>query len=76
MKQLKQSFDEKSGGARRRFLKGVKGAALAGATLGAGAAVARTLGETPQPATPGDGEKRNGYRETEHIRAYYRSARF
>lgn len=73
MKQLKQSFDEKSGGARRRFLKG---AALAGATLGAGAAVAHTAGETPQPATPADGGERNGYRETEHIRAYYRSARF
>jgi len=73
MKQLKQSLNEVSGGARRSFLKG---AALAGATLGAGAAVARTLGETPQPAAPADAGRRNGYRETEHIRAYYRSARF
>lgn len=73
MKRLNRTFDEKSGGARRSFLKG---AALAGATLGAGAAAARTLGEAPQPATPADGGKRKGYRETEHIRAYYRSARF
>lgn len=73
MKQSNRSFDEKSGGARRSFLKG---AALAGATLGAGAAVARTPDQTPQPATPADGGKPAGYRETEHIRAYYRSARF
>ena len=55
---------------RRAFLKR---AAVAGAALGAGAASTRTLADTvTEPAKPVN----KGYRETDHIREYYKSARF
>jgi nitrous oxide reductase len=56
---------------RRSFLKG---AAVAGTAVGAGAVTSRTLAE----ATVDDAEpaQSSGYRETEHIRKYYRLARF
>ncbi len=62
---------------RRAFLKG---AAVAGVALGAGVAAGQAVadagetadsaGASDQPVAP------KGYRETEHIRDYYRSARF
>ncbi len=55
---------------RRAFLKG---ATLGGVVLGSGAlttgALAEVSVEPSQPAT-------KGYRETDHIREYYRVARF
>ena len=56
---------------RRSFLKGT---AAAGAALGAGVVTTETLAE----ATEDQPEKveKQGYRETNHIRDYYRSARF
>jgi len=63
-------LDAKLGG-RRAFLKGAAAAGMAGA---AGVAAA---GARPE-ATPAAGEPRaeRNYRETAHIRAYYRAARF
>lgn len=56
---------------RRKFLKGT---AVASAAVGTGALSAQTLADVAndQPDTP----EPTGYRETEHIRAYYRLARF
>ena len=56
---------------RRKFLKGT---AIAGAAVGTGVVSAQSLAE----ATPEKPEIQEdlGYRETEHIRAYYRLARF
>ena len=54
---------------RRSFLK------LAGiGTLTGGAALA--LARTPAEASPADAEKAGSYRETEHVKTFYRSARF
>ena len=56
---------------RRAFLKG---AAVAGVALGA--ASTRSLADQdPAAATPAETENR-GYRETTHVREYYRLARF
>ncbi len=56
---------------RRSFLKG---AAVAGTAMGAGLISKETLAEsaTEQPQKSAS----KGYRETDHIREYYRSARF
>ncbi len=54
---------------RRSFLKG---AAAAGATLVAGQAVAAVSDEAPQTMATG----KRGYQETDHVKAYYRLARF
>ena len=56
---------------RRKFLKGT---AVAGAAVGTGALSAQSLAEVAddKPETP----EPTGYRETEHVRAYYRLARF
>ena len=59
---------------RRSFLKG---AALSGVALGAGVAAGRALGEAaPEPSAPVKPDGNKGYRETSHIREYYRLARF
>ena len=56
---------------RRSFLKG---AAVTGTAVGAGALTSQTLAEaTVEGADPVES---SGYRETEHIRKYYRLARF
>ena len=56
---------------RRSFLKG---AAVAGTAVGAGALTTQTLAEaTAKGAEPAQS---SGYRETEHIRKYYKLARF
>ncbi|MGU9958124.1 MAG: twin-arginine translocation signal domain-containing protein [Arenicellales bacterium WSBS_2016_MAG_OTU3] len=58
---------------RRSFLKGAaKGAAAAGATLVVGQAVAAVSDEAPQTMATG----KRGYQETDHVKAYYRLARF
>lgn len=65
---------EAASGARRAFLKG---AAVAGVAGAAGVAAARTLPEAaPTPDAPGDSRHSRNYRESAHIRAYYRAARF
>ena len=54
---------------RRGFLQG---ATLAGAAVASGAGIAAPLPEPlPEPAKPADA----GYRETDHVRAYYAAAR-
>ncbi len=60
--------DEKSVAERREFLK----LATLGTVLG-GAAI--TAGGIAQAAMP-DGAKSSGYRETEHVKTYYKLARF
>ncbi|MDD9811648.1 MAG: formate dehydrogenase [Gammaproteobacteria bacterium] len=69
-----QHLDEKPARTRRAFLKGAAAAAgvagVAGVT-GAAAADLPAAESTTAPAAAGD-----GYRETAHIRAYYRAARF
>ena len=52
---------------RRAFFKAGAGAVAGGAALAAGQAQA----ETPRPLSPDAA----GYRETEHVRRYYDSAR-
>ncbi len=67
---MKKLTNEKT--RRRAFLKGV---AVAGAALGV--ASARTLADTTEAVEPTEKPLENkGYRETEHIREYYRCARF
>lgn len=73
MKQTNRHLEATSG-ARRAFLKGAAAAGVAGA---AGVAAARTGPETAPPAdASGDSRDSRNYRETAHIRAYYRAARF
>jgi len=59
---------------RRRFLLGVSatGAAAAGAAVAASKAAAMV---TPGVDKPQDTQSSSGYRETEHVRDYYRTAR-
>lgn len=70
MKATKRVSTQKSNG-RRAFLKGAVATGVAGA---AGVAAASALPEAAE-ATVEPGDSRN-YRETAHIRAYYRAARF
>ena len=59
----------KSGADRRSFLKlAGLGGAVGGVTL--------LAGETVEAAEPATSENRSGYVETEHVKAFYRSARF
>ncbi|MDH5750039.1 MAG: twin-arginine translocation signal domain-containing protein [Rhodospirillales bacterium] len=57
---------------RREFLK------TAGLTAGAaGIAVAAVSGSSAQASSVGESnQKSSGYRETEHVRTYYKTARF
>ncbi|TCS35980.1 secreted protein [Paucimonas lemoignei] len=67
---------EQVDGRRRRFLNAAKGAGALGAIavlFGKGAA-APTLPQ--QQAKADDKQPDGGYHETEHIREYYRSARY
>ncbi|MDD9822845.1 MAG: twin-arginine translocation signal domain-containing protein [Gammaproteobacteria bacterium] len=67
-----QHLDEKPARTRRAFLKGAAVAGVAGVTgATAGVAAADLPAADKTPAETGD-----GYRETAHIRAYYRAARF
>ncbi len=52
---------------RRDFLKGAAFTAAAAATV---------AGNTPSEAAEDKTEESSGYRETEHVRAYYDLARF
>ena len=67
---MKTSANEKI--RRRAFLKG---AAVAATTLGAAATHAPANATTEDAESVGPAEPK-GYRETEHIREYYRAARF
>jgi hypothetical protein len=57
---------------RRDFMK------KAGLGIGAVGAVATGLPKATAAAAPGTGEKtgKSGYRETEHVKKYYATARF
>ena len=65
---MKKSADKVQ---RRSFLKG---AAVAGAAVGTGAVTSQTLADVAEEQPEKVAKK--GYRETEHIREYYRLARF
>lgn len=52
----------------------LKGTAVAGAAIGSGVLSAELLAETRETPKPVNQSK--GYRETDHIRDYYRLARF
>jgi hypothetical protein len=59
---------------RRGFLRAAGGAGALGAlAVAAGQAPAQPVAVVPAPAEPA---KAAGYHETEHIRQYYRSARY
>jgi hypothetical protein len=64
--------DKQPDPARRSLLK----AAPLGALAVAAAARARAPEPPAAPAAPVDAEKAQGYRETEHIRRYYRTAAY
>jgi hypothetical protein len=60
--------------ARRGFLRAAGGAGALGALAAAGQAPAAAPAVVPEPAA--DPAKPAGYHETEHIRQYYRTARY
>jgi hypothetical protein len=60
--------------ARRGFLRAAGGAGALGALAAAGQAPAATPAAVPEPAA--EPAKPAGYHETEHIRQYYRTARY
>lgn len=64
---MKERKDAKTD--RRSFLK------LAGIGTVAGAAAVATGGKEAEAAAPAEG-KHAGYRETEHVRTFYETARF
>lgn len=64
--------DQQPDPARRSLLK----AAPLGALAIAAAARARAPEAPPVPAAPAEGQKAQGYHETEHIRRYYRTAAY
>lgn len=66
---MKKQGKDKLG--RRSFLKG---AALTGAAVGSGAATTGAMADDSQPGV--EPPAREGYRETDHVRDYYRLARF
>tara|TARA_B100000959_G_scaffold98572_1_gene104265 strand:- start:57 stop:263 length:207 start_codon:yes stop_codon:yes gene_type:complete len=66
----KQPAKEQGVGSRRAFLKGAATAGGAAALVASTGSVAATV--QPQAAAS-DG---TGYRETDHVRGYYKSARF
>ncbi len=59
--------------ARRRGFLQSAAVVSAGASVGAGAAVAGELTQAAEPTT--ESLKHRGYQETEHVREYYRKAR-
>jgi len=64
--------DKQLDASRRSLLKAVPLGALAVAA----AARARAPEAPPVPAAPAEGQKAQGYHETEHIRRYYRTAAY
>ena len=69
-KEKNQAVDPK----RRGFLRAAGGAGALGAlAVAAGQAPAAT---PPEPAAAPEAAKPAGYHETEHIRQYYRTARY
>jgi hypothetical protein len=69
MKDRKSPKQDAAISTRRGFLKG--------AGLGAaGAAVGATVGAAPEAAATASGPNAAGYRETEHVKTFYRTARF
>jgi hypothetical protein len=59
--------------ARRGFLRAAGGAGALGALAAVAGAPAAQVAAMPQAAEPA---RQAGYHETEHIRQYYRSARY
>ena len=72
---MKKKDLEPTGRARRAFLKTAQGAGALGAlAIFAGRSITVEAAELV-PAAP-EPEPDSGYRETEHIRNYYRTARY
>ena len=72
---MKKKDLETSGRSRRAFLKTAQGAGALGAlAMLAGRSISVEAAELV-PAVP-EPEPASGYRETEHIRNYYRTARY
>ena len=69
-----QHLDEKPARTRRAFLKGAAAAGVAGVTGAAAGVAAADLPAAESTTAPAEAD--HGYRETAHIRAYYRAARF
>lgn len=62
---------------RRRFLRLASWSPVLGVAMLAGRKPAVTLpAAAAAPAAPAEDETSRGYRETEHIRKFYRSARY
>jgi len=66
---MRENDENKRQSGRRGFLKLGIGSVAGGAALAAGGLASRTV-QAAEPASKG------GYAETDHVRAYYDSARF
>jgi hypothetical protein len=67
---MKTKTDETKAVDRRGFLRSIGGASVAGAAVAAGM-------PTPAAATESDAEKKKvRYRETDHVKAFYRTNRY
>ena len=68
---MKREYREVSG-ARRGFFRAVAGLGVGAA---AGALILRGRAPEPAPSPRAEGSASRGYRETDHIRKYYETAR-
>ena len=67
---MKADADGKAAVDRRGFMKSIGGASIAGAAVATGAAA-------PAEAAESDADKKKArYRETDHVKAYYRTNRY
>jgi hypothetical protein len=64
--------EQKSRQGRREFLRKV---AVAGSSAAVVAAASKTMAAQAEPEAKKPEAKANGYAETEHVRAYYRTCR-
>lgn len=68
----KANADDKSVQSRRAFLKGAGVAGVAGVA----AAVSAVAGTNEAEAKSAEAPKSSGYRESDHVNAYYEAAKF
>ena len=68
------SRPEDRGGAREGRREFLKGAAVAGGAVTVAVAAGNASAAAPQAAQPEAGASDQGYRETAHVRAYYKTA--
>ncbi len=74
-KELACTSTGRSSTGRRRFLRGLVAATSGAAALGVAARSGTAVAAAPEANTESHDESK-GYRETQHIRDYYRTASF